>query len=69
MLFRKNIEKHCAYCALAGEVDAAHMICRRCGIVPSEHACRHFVYDPLKRVPPKQMPADFSKYDQKDFSL
>ena len=52
-LFRKDIEKHCAYCR---------------GIVDSADHCRHFCYDPLKRVPPR--PAALNdKYTSEDFSL
>ena len=69
MLFRKNIERYCAYCALAGKISDEQMVCQKCGIVPSTHQCRHFRYDPLKRVPPKPKKQDFAKYDQNDYSL
>ena len=69
MLFRKKIERNCAYCAFAGKISEDQVICLKCGIVPSTHRCRRFRYDPLKRVPPKHKAQDFSKYDEKDFSL
>ena len=69
MLFRKKIERNCAYCAFAGKINEEQVICQKCGIVPSSHHCRRFRYDPLKRIPPKHPAHDFSKYDQKDFSL
>ena len=69
MLFRKKIERYCAYCSFAGKIDEETMICQKCGIVPSTHQCRRFRYDPLKRVPPKAKSEDFSRFDKKDFSL
>jgi len=69
MLFRKKIERYCAYCSFAGKIDEETMICQKCGVVPATHQCRRFHYDPLKRVPPKAKPEDFSRFDKKDFSL
>ena len=68
LLFRKNIDRYCAYCQFAGRIDEAHMICQHCGVVPCEHHCRRFRYDPLKRVPPR--PATLrDQYTSEDFSL
>ena len=36
LLFRKNIDRYCAYCQFAGRIDEAHMICQHCGVVPCE---------------------------------
>lgn len=69
MLFRKKLERYCAYCTFAGKISDDQMICQKCGVVPSTHQCRRFRYDPLKRVPPKAKQPDFSKFEQKDFSL
>ncbi|MGN0979520.1 MAG: hypothetical protein ACI4PT_04235 [Candidatus Avoscillospira sp.] len=69
MLFRKKLERYCAYCVFAGKINDEQMICKKCGIVPAAHQCRRFRYDPLKRVPAKPQAQNFSKYDQKDFSL
>lgn len=69
MLFRKKQERQCSYCAFAGKLDEETMICQKCGVVPSDHRCRRFRYDPLKRVPVKPKAQDFSKYENKDFSL
>lgn len=51
MLFRKKIDRYCTYCQFAGKLDDETMVCQKCGIVPAEHQCRKFKYDPLKRVP------------------
>lgn len=69
MLFRKKIDRYCSYCMFAGKINEERVICQKCGIVPSSHHCRRFRYDPLKRVPPKQQNQNFSKYNEKDFSL
>lgn len=69
MLFRKKIERFCTYCQFAGKIDEETMICQYCGIVPCDHHCRRFRYDPLKRVPGRMKPQQFGKSDQKDYSL
>ena len=69
MLFRKKIQRACAYCTFGGKIDDDTIICQKCGVVPSGHHCRRFRYDPLKRVPPKPLAQNFSKYEETDFSL
>ncbi len=69
MLFRKDIEKNCAYCLHAGKVGEDKYLCSRKGIVAAENHCRRFKYDPLKRKPVKAKAKDFSQYDEVDFSL
>ena len=69
MLFRKKIDRYCTYCKFAGRINEEQMICQKCGIVPATHKCRRLRYDPLKRVPPKHKTQDFSKYENKDFTL
>jgi len=69
MLFRKKIQRLCAHCAFGGKIDDDTVICQKCGVVPAEHQCRRFRYDPLKRVPPQPMPQNFEKYNESDFSL
>ena len=69
MLFRKQIEPNCAYCSHSRDMDDTMLACDREGIVPAGHACKRFVYDPLRRVPPKPLEPDFSEFDEEDFSL
>lgn len=69
MLFRKKVDCRCAYCANAGRVSDDQMICRKNGIVASADRCRHFRYDPLKRIPARAKPPAFQKYSDADFSL
>ena len=69
MLFRKKIDRYCTYCKFAGKISDEQVICQKCGVVPATHKCRRFRYDPLKRIPAKAKTQDFSKYDEKDYSL
>lgn len=69
MLFRKAIEPSCAYCARGGTINEDQVICTRQGVVPAVYHCRHFRYDPLRRVPPAPAVLDFSEYAEVDFTL
>ncbi len=69
MLFRKNIDKFCSYCAHAGKIDDETYLCKKKGVVASSHRCRKFKYDPLKRVPARIKVKDFAKCDDMDFTL
>ncbi len=51
MVFRQDIEPKCSYCLHGKPLDEEHMSCLRNGIVSCGYKCRHFTYDPLKRVP------------------
>ncbi len=69
MLFRKDIDKYCAYCRHSGCAGEGRMICAKHGIVAPESHCRAFSYDPLKRTPPRPKSPDFSAIAEFDFSL
>lgn len=69
MLFRKKIEKSCEYCSFGVQTKGGQIVCSKKGIVDGDNPCRKFRYDPLKRVPVRKKPVDFSKYDEEDFSL
>lgn len=68
-LFRKNIEPCCAYCQQGQQVNETDVMCVKCGIVPAEHHCRRFRYDPLKRVPPRPAALDTRNLKEEDFSM
>ena len=68
MLFRKKIDRFCSYCVYAGKLDDETYLCAKRGFVAACHHCRKFEYDPLKRVPKRRKPKDFSEYDELDFS-
>lgn len=69
MIFRKDIEPRCAYCRYASPAEPETVICRKKGICLESDKCRKFRYNPLRRVPPRPKLADFSRYDERDFSL
>ena len=54
MLFRKDMDPRCAYCQRGQQINEREVACVKRGIVPVEHHCRAFKYDPLKRVPPRR---------------
>ena len=69
MLFRKKIERSCAYCANGANLGDGQILCAKKGLKTVDDQCRKFKYDPCKRIPAKPKAVDFSKYDNEDFSL
>lgn len=69
MLFRKKIERSCAYCLFGTQLDDESILCTKKGLRTLDDACRKFKYDPCKRIPKKAKTLDFSKYEDTDFSL
>lgn len=69
MLFRKKIERSCAYCIHGALIGEEQILCTKKGLRTIENQCRKFKYDPCKRVPLKTRALDFTKYDKEDFSL
>lgn len=69
MLFRKKIERSCAYCIHSTKLDDESVLCIKKGVVSIDKKCRKFSYDPCKRVPKKAKALDFEKYDKEDYSL
>ncbi len=69
MLFRKKIERSCAYCLYGGHLEDDLILCSKKGLKSADSKCWRFRYDPCKRIPSKAKALDFSKYDQEDFSL
>ena len=68
-LFRKNMEKHCAYCAYGCAINDREVVCERKGVMDGADHCRRFVYDPLKRVPPRPAALQSIKFSAEDFTL
>lgn len=68
-LFRKNIDPRCAYCERGQQVNDREVACTKHGVVPVEHHCRAFKYDPLKRVPPRPASLSTGKLTEEDFSI
>ncbi len=69
MLFRKDIDPRCAYCARGSRIGEDKVACVKKGIVAPEHSCGAFVYDPLRRVPPRPLKLDTEKLNEGDFQL
>lgn len=69
MLFQKNIEPRCTYCARGTQLDEEAILCPKRGVVSPGGSCRAFRYDPLKRIPPAPAVPDFSHLEDQDFSL
>jgi len=69
MLFRKKIDRRCEYCEYATKLDEETMLCIKKGVVRCDKKCTRFIYDPCKRTPARAKAIDFSKYDEKDYSL
>ena len=44
-------------------------MCVKRGVVPMEHHCRAFRYDPLRREPPRPATLKTDTLQEKDFSL
>lgn len=69
MLFRKDIEPMCGYCGHGSKVGENELTCRYRGITKSGSSCRHFKYDPLKRIPPKPVRLVTKGLSDEDFML
>ena len=67
--FRKDIEKRCAYCTSGCAISDTEAVCSRKGVVDAAYHCRHFKYDPLKRVPPRPAVLGENKHSAEEFSL
>ena len=69
MLFRKKIERSCAYCTFGAKLEDGQVLCSKKGMRTIEDSCRKFKYDPCKRIPVKAKPLDFARFNEEDFSL
>lgn len=58
MLFRRDNPRCCACCERAVPLDVSDLLCKKYGVVHARHVCRHFRYDPTKRLPPPKMKLD-----------
>ena len=69
LLFRKDIEPRCAYCAKGSAINDREVVCSRKGVVAVEYHCRRFKYDPFKRVPPRPVKLKTSGLKEEDFAI
>ena len=68
-LFRREMDPSCAYCQFASTLNDRECMCVKRGVVPMEHHCRSFRYDPLRREPPRPAPLKTDTLQEKDFPL
>ena len=68
-LFQKTIEPRCGYCARSRPLSDEQVVCGKKGVMSPASHCPSFRYDPLKRVPPRPVRADFTKLKDEDFKL
>ena len=68
-LFQKHIEPRCAYCTRCRPLNEEQVVWEKKGVMSAASSCRSFRYDPLKRVPPRPVKADFSKLKDEDFKI
>ncbi|MGI6577904.1 MAG: hypothetical protein ACOX1Q_07755 [Eubacteriales bacterium] len=69
MLFRKDIEPMCAYCHYSNKLSNVELSCKYRGVTRASDSCRHFKYEPLKRVPPKPARLVTRGLSDEDFKL
>lgn len=67
-MFNKELPKACKYCVFGkGSLFSGEILCKKHGVTSVSDYCRHYKYDPLKRVPERVKIAD--GYKPEDFSL
>lgn len=69
MLFRRKIARSCSYCTFGTKTGDGSILCSKRGFRDEYSSCRRFRYDPCKRIPTKEKPLDFSRFQDQDFSL
>ena len=69
MLFNKEIPARCAYCLYASPINENEAICKKHGVVHQTYRCRHYTYDPTRRVPPEPEELPAGQFSANDFSL
>ena len=69
MLFRKNIEPRCAYCARGARIDDCRVACVKRGVVAEGDKCPALRYDPMRRVPPRPAELNTASLSPEDFQV
>lgn len=66
--FNRDLPRACAYCAY-GQLTSSgeEVLCPKHGVTGPRDSCRHYRYDPIKRVPKRTKIAD--GYDPEDFFI
>jgi len=68
-LFKKDMEPSCLYCANGVRVTEELIACEKWGMMDITESCRHFAYDPLKRVPARPKKVSAGNLNAEDFKL
>ncbi len=67
-MFNKKLPRSCSYCVHGKRSPMNNeILCKKHGVTELRDSCRHYKYDPLKRVPERIKIAD--NYKPEDFSL
>ena len=66
-LFGNNIKPACRYCMKCSIKDNDKYVCSQYGDVKSYDSCKNFTYNPLKRIPKKELCIANSDATQIDF--
>lgn len=66
-LFGNNIKPSCKYCEFGKAGEGSSISCEKFGEVKSYDACKKFKYNPLKRIPKKELSLANSAVNDIDF--
>ncbi|MDE7398023.1 MAG: hypothetical protein K2N06_00700 [Oscillospiraceae bacterium] len=66
-LFGNNIKPSCKYCQMAQVGEGDKIICPKMGEVKMYDSCKKFIYNPLKRIPKKELQLVNSAVNEIDF--
>lgn len=66
-LFGNNVKPSCKYCEYAKSRQGENIICEKFGDVKAYDSCKKFAYDPLKRIPKKELSLARSAVNDIDF--
>lgn len=66
-LFGNNIKPSCRYCLIAEVHEGEKIVCPKMGVVKAYDSCKKFTYDPLKRIPKKELQLANSAVNEIDF--
>lgn len=54
--FGNNIPPMCAYCLFGNlTLTGDKVLCEKTGLVDCSYKCKYYIYDPIKRIPKKQI--------------
>lgn len=66
-LFGNNIKPSCKYCALGTPGEGDVIKCSKFGDMKAYDSCKKYVYNPLKRIPKKELSLANSAVNDIDF--